>query len=353
MSDSLPTLVPVRLTEFSHGGGCGCKIAPAVLSRLLQNSVIPMMPKELLVGTETSDDAAVYQINDTQALIATTDFFTPIVDNPFDFGRIAATNALSDVYAMGGKPLMALAIVGMPLGKIAEEDIRQILAGGQSVCAAAGIPIAGGHSIDTLEPIYGLVGIGLVHPAHIKRNSSARAGDALILSKPLGVGMLSAALKKGVLSSAGYDDMIRWTTQLNTPGMDLSAMQDVHAITDVTGFGLAGHLLEICRGSGLSACLEFDRVPCIPMAKDLAQSGVATGASPRNWDGYGHEVHLPSGFADWKRHLLTDPQTSGGLLISCAPQAVEAVMAILTQQGFEQAAVVGSMEAGAAGIHVG
>lgn len=352
MSDSLPPLTPVRLTEFSHGGGCGCKIAPAVLSRLLQNSVIPMMPKELLVGTETSDDAAVYQINDTQALIATTDFFTPIVDNPFDFGRIAATNALSDVYAMGGKPLMALAIVGMPLGKIAEEDIRQILAGGQSVCAAAGIPIAGGHSIDTLEPIYGLVGIGLVHPAHIKRNSSAQAGDALILSKPLGVGILSAALKKGILSSAGYADMVRWTTQLNTPGMDLSALQDVHAITDVTGFGLAGHLLEICRGSGLSARVEFDRVPCIQMAKELVQAGIATGASPRNWDGYGPEVHLPSGFADWKRNLLTDPQTSGGLLISCAPQAVEAVMAILHQQGFDQAAVVGSMEAGAADLHL-
>ena len=339
---------PVRLTEFSHGGGCGCKIAPAILSRLLQNSVLPMIPPQLLVGTETSDDAAVYQINDSQAIIATTDFFTPIVDDPFDFGRIAATNALSDVYAMGGTPLFALAIVGMPLGKISEEAIRQILAGGQSVCAAAGIPIAGGHSIDTLEPIYGLVGIGLVHPANIKRNSSAQAGDALILSKPLGVGMLSAALKKGVLSAEGYADMVRWTTKLNTPGMALSKMADVHAITDVTGFGLAGHLLEICRGSGLSAHVQFDRVPCIPMAVDIARSGTATGASQRNWDGYGHEVHLPAGFADWQRNLLTDPQTSGGLLITCAPSAVDAVMAILNAESFDQAAVVGNLVEGAA-----
>lgn len=349
---SSPLSAPVRLTEFSHGGGCGCKIAPAILSRLLQNSVLPMIPPQLLVGTETSDDAAVYQINDSQAIIATTDFFTPIVDDPFDFGRIAATNALSDVYAMGGTPLFALAIVGMPLGKISEEAIRQILAGGQSVCAAAGIPIAGGHSIDTLEPIYGLVGIGLVHPAQIKRNSSARAGDALILSKPLGVGMLSAALKKGVLSAEGYADMVRWTTKLNTPGMALSKMADVHAITDVTGFGLAGHLLEICRGSGLTARVEFDRVPCIPMAVDIARSGTATGASPRNWDGYGHEVRLPAGFADWQRNLLTDPQTSGGLLITCAPSAVDAVMAVLNAEAFDQAAVVGHLVEGAACLQV-
>ncbi len=356
MSDTLSIPVtpsaPVRLTEFSHGGGCGCKIAPAILSRLLQNSVLPMIPPQLLVGTETSDDAAVYQINESQAIIATTDFFTPIVDDPFDFGRIAATNALSDVYAMGGTPLFALAIVGMPLGKLSEETIRQILAGGQSVCSAAGIPIAGGHSIDTLEPIYGLVGIGLVHPAQIKRNSSAQAGDVLILSKPIGVGLLSAALKKGVLSAAGYADMVRFTTQLNTPGMALSKLTDVHAITDVTGFGLAGHLLEICRGSGLTAAVDFDRLPCIAEAVQIAQSGTATGASPRNWSGYGHEVVLPAGFADWQRNLLTDPQTSGGLLITCAPHAVDAVMAVLQAEGFDQASAFGHLQAGPALLQV-
>ncbi len=356
MSDTQPLLAtsssPVRLTEFSHGGGCGCKIAPAILSRLLENSVLPMIPPQLLVGTETSDDAAVYQINAHQAIIATTDFFTPIVDDPFDFGRIAATNALSDVYAMGGTPLFALAIVGMPLGKISEDAIRQILAGGQSVCAAAGIPIAGGHSIDTLEPIYGLVGIGLVHPAQVKRNSSARAGDVLILSKPLGVGMLSAALKKGVLSAQGYADMVRCTTQLNTPGAALSKLSQVHAITDVTGFGLAGHLLEVCRGSGLTAQVDFARIPCLPEAVQIAQSGTATGASPRNWSGYGHEVQLPEGFADWQRNLLTDPQTSGGLLIACAPEAVDEVMAILQAEGFAQAAVLGHLVEGPASLQV-
>ncbi len=351
-SISAPASMPVRLTEFSHGGGCGCKIAPAILSRLLQNSVLPMIPPQLLVGTETSDDAAVYQINDSQAIIATTDFFTPIVDDPFDFGRIAATNALSDVYAMGGTPLFALAIVGMPLGTLSEDSIRQILAGGQSVCAEAGIPIAGGHSIDTLEPIYGLVGIGLVHPAQIKRNSSAQAGDVLILSKPIGVGMLSAALKKGTLSAQGYAEMVRCTTQLNTPGMALSKMAEVHAITDVTGFGLAGHLLEICRGSGLTATVDFDRLPLIQEALQIAQSGSATGASPRNWSGYGHEVVLPAGFTDWQRNLLTDPQTSGGLLITCAPSAVDAVMAILHAQGFGQAAVFGQLHTGPAQLQV-
>src|SRR5690242_2404232 len=247
----------IRLTQFSHGGGCGCKIAPAVLSEILAKAEIRGLPKDLLVGTETADDAAVYRLNDTQALVATTDFFTPIVDDPYDFGRIAATNAISDVYAMGGKPILALAIVGMPLEKLPVSAIRQILAGGESVCAAAGIPVAGGHSIDTLEPIYGLVALGLVHPDKVKRNSSAKAGDALVLGKPLGVGILSAALKKGKLSDAGYAQMVEWTTKLNTPGEALAEMPAVHALTDITGFGLAGHLLEICRGSGLVADVRF------------------------------------------------------------------------------------------------
>ncbi len=343
---------PIRLTEFSHGGGCGCKIAPAVLSRLLDNVNMPLLPPDLLVGTESSDDAAVYRLNDQQAIIATTDFFTPIVDDPYDFGRIAATNALSDVYAMGGTPLFALALVGMPLGKIPEESIRLILAGGQDVCKAAGIPIAGGHSIDTLEPIYGLVGIGLVHPDKVKRNNQAQAGDLLILSKPLGVGMLSAALKKGTLSKEGYADMVRWTTKLNTPGIALSSMDTVHAMTDVTGFGLAGHLLEICRGSSLAAQVNFDTVPLIPLAAEIAQAGVATGASARNWDGYGSSMVLPEGFEKWKQNLLSDPQTSGGLLIACAPEVAQQVLELLRSQDFGDAAVIGSLAAGAAQVEV-
>src|SRR5260221_2635762 len=223
----------IRLTEFSHGGGCGCKIAPAILSEILNASPIRGLPKELMVGTETSDDAAVYRLNETQALVATTDFFTPIVDDPFDFGRIAATNAISDIYAMGGRPIMALAIVGMPLEKLPVSAIRGILAGGEAVCAAAGIPIAGGHSIDTLEPIYGLVALGLVHPAKVKCNRSAKAGDVLVLGQPLGIGILSAALKKGKLSASGYAEMLKWTTRLNTPWQSLAEMHAVDAVTDV------------------------------------------------------------------------------------------------------------------------
>jgi selenide,water dikinase len=317
----------VRLTEFSHGGGCGCKIAPAILTEILANSPIRGLPQDLLVGTETSDDAAVYRLNDSQALVATTDFFTPIVDDPYDFGRIAATNAISDVYAMGGKPIFALAIVGMPLEKLPVATIRAILAGGESVCAEARIPIAGGHSIDTLEPIYGLVALGLVHPDKVKRNSSARAGDALVLGKPLGVGILSAALKKGKLSEAGYAEMLKWTTRLNTPGQKLAELPAVHALTDITGFGLAGHLLEICRGSRLGAEVRFDDVPLIAEAAEWVKQGVATGASERNWKGYGHEVDVPAGFPEWKRKLLSDPQTSGGLLVACAPEAVDQVLA--------------------------
>src|SRR3954466_2258581 len=317
---------PIRLTELRRGGGCGCKIAPAVLSEILASTPIRGLPKELLVGTETADDAAIYRLNDEQALVATTDFFTPIVDDPYDFGRIAATNAISDIYAMGGRPIFALAIVGMPLEKLPLSTIPTTRAGGEAVCAAAGIPIAGGHSIDTLEPIYGLVALGLVQPDRGKRNSSARAGDALLLGKPLGIGILSAALKKGKLSAAGYAEMVKWTTQLNTPGQALADMPDVHSLTDVTGFGLAGHLLEMCRGAKLGADVSFDALPVIPEALDWAKEGVATGASDRNWKGYGEEVDLPAGFPEWKRKLLSDPQTSGGLLVACAPDAVPQVL---------------------------
>jgi selenide,water dikinase len=298
------------------------------------------------VGTETADDAAVYRLNDSQALVATTDFFTPIVDDPFDFGRIAAANALSDVYAMGARPIFALAIVGMPLDKLPISVIQKILAGGESVCAAAGIPIAGGHSIDTLEPIYGLVALGLVHPHQAKKNSTAKAGDALILGKPLGIGILSAALKKGKLSDAGYRAMVEWTTRLNTPGEALAALPGVHALTDVTGFGLAGHLLEILRGSKLAGEVRFDALPVIAEALDWVKQGVATGASERNWKGYGLEVVLPAGFPEWKRKLLSDPQTSGGLLVSCGQESVEHVLGEFSKRGFGEAKVIGKVSAG-------
>jgi len=341
----------LRLTQFSHGGGCGCKIAPAVLSEILASTPVRGLPKALMVGTETADDAAVYRLNDSQALVATTDFFTPIVDDPFDFGRIAATNAISDVYAMGATPIMALAIVGMPLEKLPVSVIARILEGGESVCAAAGIPVAGGHSIDTLEPIYGLVALGLGDPSKVKRNSTARDGDVIILGKPLGVGILSAALKKGKLTEKGYAAMLEWTTKLNTPGQALAEMPAVHALTDVTGFGLAGHLLEICRGSKLAAELQFTKIPVIEEARAFVEQGVATGASDRNWSGYGHEVQLAKDSPDWKRKLITDPQTSGGLLVACAADAQERVLAEFRKQGFP-AAVIGRLSAGKPGIIV-
>jgi len=341
-----PVAAPFRLTQFSHGGGCGCKIAPGILAELLAATPMRALPKELLVGTEASDDAAVYRLNDTQALVATTDFFTPIVDDPYDFGRIAATNALSDIYAMGGYPIMALAVVGMPLDKLPLEVIQKILAGGESVCALAGIPIAGGHSIDVLEPIYGLVGLGLVHPDRVKRNDRAQEGDLLILGKPLGVGILSAALKKGTLSAEGYAQMIALTTKLNTPGIALGALPGVHAMTDVTGFGLAGHLLEICRGSRLGASVRFGDLPIIDEALAWAKQGTVTGATDRNWSGYGSEVRLPAGAPDWQRALITDPQTSGGLLVACAADTEAEVLAEFRKHGFDAACRIGEMVAG-------
>jgi len=343
---------PIRLTSFSHGGGCGCKIAPGVLSEILRSSTGGMIPKELLVGIETADDAAVYQLNDEQALIATTDFFMPIVDDPFDFGRIAATNAISDVYAMGGKPILALALVAMPIDKLSVETIGKVIQGGQSVCQTAGIPIAGGHTIDSVEPIYGLVVMGLVHPKKVRRNADAKAGDVLVLGKPIGVGVMSAALKKGELGDAGYARMIDATTRLNTPGIALADMASVHAITDVTGFGLAGHALELARGAGLEVVLEWSKVPLLEGVEALARAGFVTGASGRNWHGYGAEVALDAGLPPLARDLLTDPQTSGGLLVSCAPAAVNDVLAVFRKEGFATAAVIGRVEAGPARLRV-
>ena len=342
----------IRLTSFSHGGGCGCKIAPGVLSEILKGSNGFPLPKELLVGIETSDDAAVYKLNDEQALIATTDFFMPIVDDPFDFGRIAATNAISDVYAMGGTPIMALALVGMPIDKLPIEVISQIIRGGESVCAEAGIPIAGGHTIDSIEPIYGLVVLGLVHPARIKRNADAKAGDKLILGKPLGVGILSAALKKNALDADGYAAMIANTTKLNTPGKDLSALPAVHAMTDITGFGLLGHTLELARGSGLTARIDMGKVPFLPGVEQLIGFGCQTGASGRNWAGYGHDIDLAETLTPAQRTLLTDPQTSGGLLVACDADAVDEVLALFRRDGFDQATVIGEMTAGAPKVEV-
>jgi len=347
------TPAPIRLTSFSHGGGCGCKIAPGVLSEILRHSGAGgLLPKELLVGIETADDAAVYQLNDEQALIATTDFFMPIVDDPFDFGRIAATNAISDVYAMGGKPIMALALVAMPINQLPVEVIGRVLEGGQAVCRAAGIPIAGGHTIDSVEPIYGLVVMGLVHPKRVRRNRDAQAGDVLVLGKPLGVGVLSAALKKNRLDAAGYAQLIDTTTRLNTPGIALAQLDGVHALTDVTGFGLAGHTLELARGAGLRAVIEWGRVPVLDGITALAEGSCITGASDRNWAGYGAEVQLDGALPPMARALLTDPQTSGGLLVSCAPGAVDEVLRIFRNEGFDDAAVVGRMEAGEAALSV-
>jgi selenide,water dikinase len=341
-----PNEKAVRLTSLSHGGGCGCKVAPGVLAEILRNSTGFPVPKELLVGIETADDAAVYRLNDEQALVATTDFFMPIVDDPFDFGRIAATNAISDVYAMGGKPIMALALMGMPINVLPLETIALILKGGESVCTDAGIPIAGGHTIDSVEPIYGLVVMGLVHPSKVKRNADARPGDVLVLGKPLGVGILSAALKKDALSAAGYKQMIDTTTQLNKPGIALANLAGVNALTDITGFGLAGHGLELARGAKCSVQIDWSQVPLLGGVRELAAQGMVTGASARNWAGYGADVTLPAGFTSTDQALLTDPQTSGGLLVSCSPKAADAVLDIFRREGFGRAAVIGRVIGG-------
>jgi selenide,water dikinase len=337
---------PLRLTEFSHGGGCGCKIAPGVLREILAQSGRGLLPAELLVGIETSDDAAVYRIAPSQAIVATTDFFTPIVDDPFDFGAIAATNAISDVYAMGATPLFALALLAMPVDRLPVDTIRGIVAGGESACTKAGIPVAGGHTIDSVEPIYGLVVIGLVDPARIKRNGGARPGDALVLGKPLGVGIYSAALRKRQLAAHAYAALLASATQLNTPGIALGRIDAVHALTDVTGFGVLGHLLEICRASGSGAAIDFERIPLLPDALDLARRGHVTGASARNFAGYGADVTLGPGLGDVERALLTDPQTSGGLLAACAPEAVDDVLGAFHREGFAHAGVIGAVAGG-------
>jgi selenide,water dikinase len=341
-----------RLTSLAHGGGCGCKLAPSVLQQLLADQPAAVPYKQLLVGTETADDAAVWQHDANTCIIATTDFFMPIVDDPHDFGRIAATNAISDIYAMGGKPIMALAILGMPLDKISTETVREILKGGASVCATAGIPVAGGHSIDCPEPVYGLAVIGICRPEHIRRNADAKPGDALILTKPIGVGIYSAAVKKGELPPAGYAEMITTATLLNRIGGELASDKDVHSITDVTGFGLLGHALEIARGSKLTLNIRGSDVPLLTQAAALAQQGFVTGASHRNWASYGDQVLLPTDYPEWQRHLLTDPQTSGGLLIACAPERGAAIARSIREAGYPAAQVIGHAKSGAARVEV-
>ncbi|MBU1324847.1 MAG: selenide, water dikinase SelD [Alphaproteobacteria bacterium] len=338
-----------RLTSLAHGGGCGCKIAPGVLADMLKAVPQAAPFANLMVGNETSDDAAVWRLNDQQALVATTDFFMPVVDDPFDFGRIAATNALSDVYAMGGTPILALALVGMPISVLSPATIGRILAGGAAVCADAGIPVAGGHSIDSVEPIYGLVALGLAHPDRVLTNRGARPGDVLVLTKPLGVGVLSAAFKQGRLDAAGYDALIATTTRLNTLGAKLAGLAGVHAVTDVTGFGLLGHALEMARGAGVSITLDA-APPTLPGVEALLAAGLRTGASGRNWAAYGHDVEgLDEGA---RRDLLTDPQTSGGLLISVGEDQAEALLALARADGFDRAAIVGRIDGGPAGVRV-
>jgi selenide, water dikinase len=342
----------VRLTSLAHGGGCGCKLAPSVLQKLLADQPLPVSYRQLLVGTETPDDAAVWQLDDGTCIIATTDFFMPVVDDPYDFGRIAATNAISDVYAMGGKPIMALAILAIPVDKIAAETVREILKGGAAVCASAGIPVAGGHSIDSPEPIYGLAVIGICKTEDIRRKSDAKPGDAIILTKPLGVGIYSAAVKKAVLPAAGYAEMLATTTLLNSIGAELAKNPAVHAVTDVTGFGLLGHGLEVARSSELTVVVRAADLPLMSQAASLAQQGIVTGASIRNWASYRDNVELPAGLADWQRNLLTDPQTSGGLLISCAPDRAETIVQTIVAAGYPAARVIGRAEAGMPRIRV-
>ena len=352
MNIQTPVDQPVRLTSLAHGGGCGCKLAPSVLQDLLAGAPAAGPFANLLVGTETGDDAAVYQVSDDLCVIATTDFFMPMVDDPRDFGRIAATNAISDVYAMGGTPIMALAILGMPIDKLPTEMIRGILRGGSDVCAAAGIPVAGGHSIDSPEPIYGLAVIGTCRPEDVRRNGGARPGDALILTKGIGIGIYSSAIKKGRLGADAYAEMIGSTTLLNRIGARLSKDPAVHAMTDVTGFGLLGHGLEMARASEARLAIRLGDVPFLAEAAALAQEGCVTGASHRNWSSYGAEVSLPEGLPDWRRHLLTDPQTSGGLLLACAPDAADGLLAGIVADGYGRAAIIGTVEEGAAGIRV-
>ena len=322
----------IKLTQFSKGGGCGCKIAPSVLQQMLATEKTSQYAN-LLVGNESSDDAAVYQLNEDIAVISTTDFFVPIVDDAFDFGRIAAANAISDVYAMGGKPLMAVAILGWPVDKLSVEEAQRVLEGGRSICAEAGIPLAGGHTIDSAEPIFGLAVTGVVHPLQIKKNNTAKEGDYLFLTKPVGVGILSTALKRGLLKDEHYKILLQQMTGLNSIGERLGKMDAVHAMTDVTGFGLLGHLIEMADGSGVSVELNYNAIRKIEGVNDYLKQRAIPDATFRNWNSYNSKVHFEAGVDVMEAfNLLPDPQTNGGLLI--ATNDAEVIKEILSTNEF-------------------
>lgn len=320
----------VKLTEYSHGAGCGCKISPAILDSILSTSISRPKDQQLLVGNSSRDDAAVYDMGDGTAVISTTDFFMPIVDDPFTFGKIAATNAISDVYAMGGSPLLAIAILGWPIGKLSPEVASDVIEGGRQACQEAGILLAGGHSIDSPEPIFGLAVTGRVSLGYLKRNDTAKEGDLLYLTKPLGVGVLSTAQKKKVLSTEHKDIASTYMTKLNKIGESLGRLSSVTAMTDVTGFGLLGHLREMCEGAHLSAEINYSNIPIIPEALDYIRRGAVPGGTSRNWDSYGEKVKLTD---EAFRTILCDPQTSGGLLIAASPSGKDEVESTLKDAG--------------------
>lgn len=324
------TSTDIKLTQYSHGAGCGCKIAPAVLEEILKGQTSLPDDKNLLVGNNSKDDAAVYDLGNGTALISTTDFFMPIVDDAFDFGRIAAANAISDVYAMGGKPLVAIAILGWPVDKLPATLAQQVIEGGRATCAAAGIPLAGGHSIDSTEPIFGLAVTGILNTAYLKQNNTAQEGDVLFLTKPLGVGILSTAQKRGVLTPELLPVMIEQMTALNSIGEALGKLSGVHAMTDVTGFGLLGHLIEMADGSGLSAELNYNALQLLPGAKDYLAQRIVPDATYRNWNSYSQQVKFEPGVDVMQAfNILPDPQTNGGLLIAVAPDSVDEVISLL------------------------
>lgn len=326
----------IKLTQYSHGAGCGCKISPKVLDSILKSNLIAPPDERLLVGNQTRDDAAVYDIGNDQAIISTTDFFMPIVDDPYDFGRIAATNAISDVYAMGGKPIMAIAILGWPLDKLSPEIAQQVVEGGRSVCFEAGIQLAGGHSIDAPEPIFGLAVTGIVNVSLVKKNNTAQAGCKLYLTKPLGVGILTTAQKNKKLKAAHQDVARDSMCRLNTIGAVVADMPEVKALTDVTGFGLMGHLAEMCEASDVNAVIDFSSVPQLEGVAEYMQLDCVPGGTQRNFDSYGHKI---APLTDWQKNLLCDPQTSGGLLIAVEAQAESKLEAFLQQHGVDVHAI--------------